>query len=338
MATYICDNPEETEFIGRYEFLRELDDAWSRNIRIFGIFGLRSVGKTRTIFEFIQRKTQRFTTPNRAINHSDEFQERDSGLTKVKETNIPFTFKEEPVNIHHTGIIQKDETSTFAERKPVDDLTTELGKASIDSETKVPVKLIYVDLRKFKEFTTFSSNVCAQLGTESAAKTVLEFLINLRTVLNESPEHLHVFLFDNSEDAVEGKLDFPLLDISTNLVQKNKHVRVILTATTNARFAQMGKIYQAFELEPMTDVEGSKLLRSLVKHSVEFAETFERIITLCAGLPLAIMMVAAELNAGTSCEKMVQMLGDCRVEALSNEMYPDDKRIGTLLNLSSSLT
>ena len=337
MATYICDNPEETEFIGRKEFLRELDDAWSRKIRIFGIFGLRSVGKTRTIFEFIKRKTHRVTTPNRAINHSDEFQERDSGLTKVKETNAPS--KEEPVNKQHTGIIQKDEPSAFAEIKPFDDLATELGKASIgSSETKVPVKLIYVDLRKFKEFTTFSSNVCAQLGTESAAKTVLEFLVNLRTVLNESPEQLHVFLFDNSEDAVEGKLDFPLLDISTNLVQKNKHVRVILTATTNARFAQMGKIYQAFELEPMTDVEGSKLLRSLVKHSVEFAETFERIITLCAGLPLAIMMVAAELNAGTSSEKMVQMLGDCRVEALSNEKYPDDKRIGTFLNLSSSLT
>ena len=335
MATYIGDNSEETKFIGRKEFLRELDDSWSRNIRIFGIFGLRSVGKTRTIFEFIQRKTQMVTTPNRAIIHSDEFQEKDSGLTKVNETNTPS--KEEPVNIHHTGIIQKDETSTFAERKPVDDLTTELGKASIDSETKVPVKLIYVDLRKFKEFTTFTSNVCAQLGTESAAKTVLEFLVNLKTVLNESPEHLHVFLFDNSEDAVEGKLDFPLLDISTNLVQKNKNVRVILTATTNARFAQMGKIYQAFELEPMTDVEGSKLLRNLVKHSVEFADTFERIITLCAGLPLAIMMVAAELNAGTSSEKMVQMLGDCRVEALSNEIYPDDKRIGTFLNYLSRI-
>ena len=332
MATYICDNPEETEFIGRYEFLRELDDAWSRNIRIFGIFGLRSVGKTRTIFEFIQRKTHRVTTPNRAINHSDEFQERDSSLTKVKETNTPS--KEEPVNKQHTGIIQK----AFADINPFDDLATELSKASIGSETKVPVKLIYIDLRKFKEFTTFSSNVCAQLGTESAAKTVLEFLVNLRTVLNESPEHLHVFLFDNSEDAVEGKLDFPLLDISTNLVQKNKNVRVIITATTNARFAQMGKIYQAFELEPMTDVEGSKLLRNLVNHSVEFAETFERIITLCAGLPLAIMMVAAELNAGTSSEKMVQMLGDCRVEALSNEIYPDDKRIGTFLNLSNSLT
>ena len=331
MATYIGDNPEETEFIGRKEFLRELEDAWSRNIRIFGIFGLRSVGKTRTIFEFIQRKTHRVTTPNRAINHSEVFQERDSSLTNVKETNTPS--KEEPVNKQHTGIIQK----AFADIKPFDDLATELSKASIGSDTKVPVKLIYIDLRKFKEFTTFSSNVCAQLGTESAAKTVLEFLVNLRTVLNESPEHLHVFLFDNSEDAVEGKLDFPLLDISTNLVQKNKHVRVIITATTNARFAQMGKIYQAFELEPMTDDEGSKLLRSLVKHSVEFRETFERIITLCAGLPLAIMMVAAELNAGTSSEKMVQMLGDCRVEALSNEKYPDDKRIGMFLNYLSRI-
>ena len=314
MAAYFVEGLYETHFIGRKEFLDELNVAWSNNIKIFGIFGVRAVGKTRTVFEFIQRKIREIERVNEEsednLESSDDVCQDTDRVRHYTETKEAYT---------------SDEAKTAA------NLTTELAETSFTSATKTkPFKLIYVDLRKFKEFEIFASHVFAQFGTESKAKTVNEFLDFLKELINITSDNTHVLLlFDNAEDAIEGKVNYSLLDISAKLVQRCKSVRIIITATTNARFSNVGKVFQTFELLRMTDVEAANFLKSLT-FNIDFGVDFERIVSLCAGLPLAIMMVGAELTAGTSSSQMVRMLADCRIKALSKGIYSDDKRVGKL--------
>ena len=47
----------EADFIGRGDYLKKLDDAW-RSRAVFGVFGIKSVGKSRLVKEFFRRKTK----------------------------------------------------------------------------------------------------------------------------------------------------------------------------------------------------------------------------------------------------------------------------------------
>lgn len=49
----------EVDFVGRENDLDELQKAWKSH-KIFGIFGLRSVGKSRLVTEFLNRKSDKF--------------------------------------------------------------------------------------------------------------------------------------------------------------------------------------------------------------------------------------------------------------------------------------
>ena len=45
----------ESAFVGRHKYLQQLKQAWSRN-RIFGVFGVRAVGKSRLVQDFLEHK------------------------------------------------------------------------------------------------------------------------------------------------------------------------------------------------------------------------------------------------------------------------------------------
>ena len=314
MATHMDPFNHETEFVGREEFIEGLDRAWRGNTRIFGIFGLRSVGKTRTAFEFIRRKMREI--------HENE-QTADTGIEE--HVSINPTETEHVSEEHNTGA----SASPFnTEDRGLSDMTTELNKLKIrDRGKNEPLKVFYVNLHQFKDLGSISSQLFAQLGMHSKIRSVNDFVFKLVNAIKTLPSSINVLLLDNAEDAIEGRLDYSLQDISARLIQSCSSVRIILTATTNAKFAQVGKVYKVFELLPMSEVDASKFLRKLAP-SVDYKDTFERIVSLCAGLPLAIMLVAAELLTGTSSDKMVTMLGECRIEALSKEGNPDERRVG----------
>lgn len=298
----------EIEFVGRTEFLNDLDNAWKGNTRILGIFGLRSVGKTRTAFEFIRRKIRE------ECAKSDEVLDSETGeIVVIKPT-------EKTVN-------DKDPHSTTMDHAVVSMVAGINGMVLNSGNNEKPLKLCYVDLHRFKDLESLSSQLFAQFGMQTKIRNGDDFVMELTSVLKKSSKSTCVLLFDNAEDAIEDKLNFSFLDILSTIVQKCKTVRIILTATTNARFAQVQRIYKVFELLPMSEVDASRLLRSLTRN-IDFQGHFDRIVSLCAGLPLAIMLVAAELSSGTSSEEMVQMLAACRIKALSKEDNPDDKRMG----------
>ena len=315
---------QETEFVGREDFLDELDRDWKRNIKLFGIYGLRSVGKTRTAFEFLRRKIQELKEKGQCEGASETLIENTNPEERKHGSDVDTAVNQEvPINDPNVVVSERDVQGHS------DVIISEISKLNIhhDRENDGPIKIIYVDLRQFKDIGSFSNQIFAQLGMQSKIKSVNDFVFQLIIALKTFRSSVTVLLFDNAEDAIEGKIDFSLLDISSRIIQNCPTVRIIITSTTNAKFAHVRRVFRMHELPPMSEVEASKFLRHLPP-DVEYKEHFDRILTLCAGLPLAIMLVAAELIAGTGADKMVTLLAECRIEALSKDENPDEQRIG----------
>ena len=195
------------------------------------------------------------------------------------------------------------------------------------------LQIVYVDLRTLNTFAAVCSHVCVQLEIElkQVHRSVAYVVAQIASVVRESQNSTHVFIFDNAEDAVENTKDNFLLELCSELTMKCKTVKIVLTSTTNASFAGIGKCYASMELLPMTYAESFDFLERLTKRltkAVEFGEHFDSIVTLCEGLPLVILMVASELLSGTTPAQMVEFLTDCRIEALSKDSYPSDDRVG----------
>lgn len=253
-------------FVGREEFLRRLSAQWESH-RIIGIYGLRSVGKTRTLFQFL----------------------------KNRQEDLPLA-------------------------EPTGNLTGPADRK---------LQIVYVDLRTLNNFAAVCSHVCAQLEIElkQVHRSVAYVVAQIASVVRESQNSTYVFIFDNAEDAVENTKDYFLLELCSELAMKCKTVKIVLTSTTNASFAGIGKCYASMELLPMTYAESFDFLERLT-NTVEFDEHFDTIVTLCEGLPLVILMVASELQSGTIPAQMVEFLTDCRIKALSKDSYPSDDRVG----------
>ncbi|KAK3606708.1 hypothetical protein CHS0354_013869 [Potamilus streckersoni] len=81
----------------------------------------------------------------------------------------------------------------------------------------------------------------------------------------------------------------------------------------------------------MNKLESKKLLTAVAK-SVDFGEHLDKIVELCGGLPLVLLMVGSELETDErmlKSEEMVELLTECRLRALSREFYPKEDRIDT---------
>ena len=246
-------------FIGREKFLETLDSCWE-NKTIICVHGLRSVGKTRTLFHYIQWKQERL---------------------------------------------------------------------KLEESTHQKCQLLYADLRTINKFDAACNNLCAQLHIELrySNRSLSYVVTQISDVVRKSPDFTFVIIFDNAEDAIETEEERTLLFLCSELIKRCQNIKIILTSTTKASFAEVGKGYVSLELLPLTNSESAHLLRSLTD-SVEYGDQFDPIVTLCEGLPLVILMVASEIVRGVSPIQMAEFLTDCRIEALSTEPYPADKRVG----------
>ena len=305
----------ETDFVGREDFFEELDRDWRGNTRLFGIFGLRSVGKTRTAYEFIRRKI-------------GEIKENEKSAYARKIPIVGNVNTEETKHDSETNTTVEKEVPSNKDVRGRSDTIDEINRLVIHGTDKhESIKILYVDLRQFKDLGSFSSQLFAQLGMQSKITSENDFVFQLIRAIKTLKSPINLLFFDNAEDAIEGRLDFSLQDISTSLIQNCSSARIIVTATTNAKFANVWRAFKKYELPPMSEVDASKFLRVLAP-DVDFGDHFDRIVTLCVGLPLAIMLVAAELLAGTGSDKMVKMLAECRIDALSKEGNPGEQRVG----------
>lgn len=256
----------DVPFVGRTSYLNLLAKAWERH-RIIGIYGLRAIGKSRTVKEFLKKKS---------------------------------------------ALIQQD------------NLANEFTR----------IEKVIVDMKYMRDIHTLHANLCASLGVEpieelDESKYTNRWKRQIFETISNQKNILHIILFDNAEDVMDGPLKDEFLSLISRHLVTLKNVKVLITSTTKMMLAERQRTYFSHELKPMPDYEASELLEQ-VAPDIDFGEFKDSIIRLSEGLPLVILMVGSELTSEEGLiqpKDMVEFLTDCRLQALSRENYPQDDRV-----------
>ncbi|XP_052817045.1 uncharacterized protein LOC128243355 [Mya arenaria] len=130
-------------------------------------------------------------------------------------------------------------------------------------------------------------------------------------------------VFDNAEDTIEGPAGDTFLHLCDAIVEHCTNVQVIITSTTRVLFPRHSQVYFSLELPPLGPKESFELF-TVAAPGVALGSYADALIELCEGLPLLILLTAAELQADggfIAPADMVQLLLECRLETVSNSLF-----------------
>ena len=253
-------------FVGRAADFIELDNAWPKHC-IFGVFGLRSVGKSRFVSELLKRQGQ---------HNSSVY----SDLRTLTNLESVFANMSATLNLGHG--------STHFEDMP---------------DTKLDERSIFRGLNH-----------------------------TINTERDELQRQYRCIVFDNAEDLVESQDGGTFLQFCTKIIRHVRNVKIIITSTTCAGFAEVGRVFCLHELKPLVTSDACALLKQ-VAPGIDFGDTLREIAEFSEGLPLLIQMIGAELLADNGLlepREMLELLSTTRLKTLSGEHYPPEDRIGLL--------
>ncbi|KAK3577450.1 hypothetical protein CHS0354_032301 [Potamilus streckersoni] len=275
METAMQDSFDHIPFVGRVDCLLALEKAWAKK-QLFGIYGLRAVGKSRTVAEFLKQKGCKFHDQGHAGNQCEN----------------------NPENVLHV-------------------LTIDMR------EIKAKEKLYAV---LFSEISCLSAKIRDGNISDSDIKDEVISMLTETSVLTGP-----VIIFDNAEDTMEGQLKDDFLILCTTLVRKSESIKIFITSTTNALFAQLGPIFFMQEIAPMTIQESSTLMRNALADT-DFGDYFDQITDMCCGLPLAILMVGSTMQDNINPRDVLASLSECRLKAFNfaghrKKFDPDDDNV-----------
>ncbi|XP_046353904.2 uncharacterized protein LOC124133528 [Haliotis rufescens] len=247
-------------FVGREDFLQEFWSLWSR-YRIIGVFGMRSVGKSRTVEEFIHRMKS-----------------------------------EHPLSdsVHH----------------------------------------ILIDLNAVRSLQRFIFQVRTAFGffDDDQIDEVEKLVGNILSKMESTPSVFYVVNFDNAEDVIESEVKADFVLTCGMLMERCMSLKIVFTSTAKVTFPRHASMYCWMDLPPLSHGDGVALLHS-VTPSVHYDQgMIDKIVELCMGLPLAVLMTGSELeidNGFLSPEQMVDILTQSRLEAC------DDDSDGTHVRLDA---
>ncbi|KAK3097977.1 hypothetical protein FSP39_015015 [Pinctada imbricata] len=150
----------------------------------------------------------------------------------------------------------------------------------------------------------------------------------VKSKVQSSPSSF-VIVFDNAEDILDNGLEDVFVSICAIMLE-NKQIKIIVTSTTYLNFEETSAKYR-IDLPFLTEAEALELMKSAAP-SVDFGPYAKDIVSSCTGLPLALLIVASELEQDASKlltpADMVELLMKCRVKVLSDPMFPSEDQIG----------
>ncbi|KAL3881298.1 hypothetical protein ACJMK2_027753 [Sinanodonta woodiana] len=266
----MSDSFDHIPFVGRLGYLSALERAWGKK-QLFGVYGLRAVGKSRTVAEFLKQKGCRFY---------------DKGHGRILcENNTE--------NVLHVLTIDMREIKV--KEKLYADLLSEISCLS----------------GKIRDVNISDSVIRdGDISNSDIRDEVISILTE--TSFLTGP----VIVFDNAEDAMEDQFKDDFLTLCTTLVRRSESIKIFITSTTNALFAQLGPIFFTQELSPLTVQEASLLMRNVVGDT-DLGDYFDQITEMCCGLPLAILMVGSAMQDNINPRDMLASLSECRLKALN---------------------
>ncbi|XP_048765483.2 uncharacterized protein LOC130046267 isoform X1 [Ostrea edulis] len=133
-----------------------------------------------------------------------------------------------------------------------------------------------------------------------------------------------VIIFDNAEDIFKTEEDILCVDILLSLSQL-KNTKVLVTSTT--RFPTKTIDCEEFLLKELSFQDSFDLLKSICPN-LKDTEKIAKIVELCEGLPLALLLTGGEIEDNSlSVDEIIYLLSHHRLKILSSECYTQDEQI-----------
>lgn len=240
----------EVPFVGRKDILDRIEAQWDR-YRLFGIYGLRSVGKTRL--------TQKIIHNNKKLD--------------AETTNI------------------------------------------------------WIDLRKSSSLRRIYLHLCEKLNIQNIFENDDDLLAEICKKLDTRKTTFIVF--DNSEGVIDNpEMYIKFKDITEFILQCCNGVKIFVTSTSDPEFT--GDYVSTVDVPSLSEMESKELLRNAAP-SVDFGDYLQDIVTYCEGLPLALLMIASELEDKMSSiyspeDIVTNFTKTSRLQVLSGEFYPKEEQ------------
>ena len=154
-------------------------------------------------------------------------------------------------------------------------------------EACIARKEIIVDMRNMRDSASLHANLCATLEIEPIDEADENKYNNIwkrqiMEAISKRSNILHLILFDNAEDVIDGPLKDEFLELVSTYLVTLENVKQFITSTTKAKFARIHKVYFVHELGPMPTYEASELLDT-VTQGLNLGEYKEAIVRLSEG-------------------------------------------------------
>ncbi|XP_061176456.1 uncharacterized protein LOC133185331 [Saccostrea echinata] len=218
-----------------------------------------------------------------------------------------------------------------------------VGKSSLARQfcELVDCKSVWIDLK----YVVNCEGLLKALGRQILHDGfTTESLDEMLTILTENIAHRKeeiLIIFDNAEDIYkENQFEFANHIIES--LARIKNVKILITSITSLSMRKDN--FDDFHLRPMCFFDSVKLLGHVCP-SLKETTKIGKIVELCEGIPLAMLLSGAEIaddNNPLNAEDIIELLSRSRLRILSSEYYAQDDRIdskykGFLERLSEAL-
>ena len=161
---------------------------------------------------------------------------------------------------------------------------------NITSHAFEDTREVIVDMRYTADPHSLHLNLCASLEVEPVeemdeSRFSHMWKRQIREIILQRNEVLHLLLFDNAEDVMDGSMKDEFLELVSAFLVTLKNVKLFITSTTKAMFARIQRTYFTHELGPMPDHEASELLEKAAPN-VDFGEFRDAVVRLSEGRTL----------------------------------------------------
>ncbi|XP_061176032.1 uncharacterized protein LOC133184984 [Saccostrea echinata] len=216
-----------------------------------------------------------------------------------------------------------------------------VGKTALVREfcKRITWKVIWVDLRNIKNTDEMTQAIMRQISSDNslAEETEEDKLIHLlENIALEDKENDLLVVFDDADDVLSQSAIALDLLISLSHLQNTK---ILLTSSVNMTtlFPEVLSFDELF-VGPLSLLEGKELLRSICP-SIKDEERIEKIVQLCGGIPLGILVAGGELadeKNAIGVDDIICLLSDAklRLKFLSLDSYTVEEQIGPVLKRS----